>query len=131
MNFTRLCNSENEAEYARAFGDIVNHPFKLSGKSRQQETKIKNFLYSELIMFTAYKVYNRSFTIDELLVLFSGVHSNFIDIDVEKDKFLIQAHTFLASHVDEWNKRAVLTHFYFAQRDHNTKKCRCLSAMKI
>jgi hypothetical protein len=32
-----------------------------------------------------------------MLVLFSGVHCNFIDIDIKKDRFIIQAHTFLAS----------------------------------
>lgn len=121
MNFTRLCSKKYEDEYENAFGDIVKHPMKLSGKNRQQDTKINLFLYSELLMFTAYKVYERPFTIDEMLVLFSGVHCNFIDIDIKKDRFIIQAHTFLASHEDEWNKRALLTHFYFIQKDHNTK----------
>lgn len=122
MNYTRLCNKEHESEYKKAFGDIILHPLKLNGGGRQQSTKIQNFIYAELLMFTAYKVYNKEFTLDELLVLFSGVHTNFINVDDSIDKFIIQSHTFLCSHGDEWNKRSIITHFYFKQRDHNTKK---------
>jgi hypothetical protein len=121
MNYTRLCNKEHEVEYKRAFGDITDYPLNLNGGGRQQNTKIKTYIYAELLLFTAYKVYNREFTLDELLVLFSGIHTNFIDVDADVDKFIIQAHTFLSSHDDEWNKRSIITHFYFKQKDHNTK----------
>lgn len=33
MNFTRLCSKKYEDEYENAFGDIVKHPMKLSGKT--------------------------------------------------------------------------------------------------
>lgn len=127
MNFTRLCNTEHKLDYKDAFGEITDHPLKLKGGGRQQDAKIKVFIYSELLMYTAYKVYKRQFTIDEMLVLFSGVHTSFIDVDEETDRFIIHAHTFLSSHMDEWNKRSVLTHFYFKQKDHNTKKLQMFS----
>lgn len=122
MNYTRLCNKEHEVEYKKVFGDITDHPLKLNGGGLQQNTKMKTYIYAELLLFTAYKVYNREFTLDELLVLFSGVHTNFINVDAHIDKFIIQSHTFLSSHEDEWNKRSIITHFYFKQKDHNTKQ---------
>lgn len=128
MNYTRLSNREHESEYKKAFGDIVTHPLKINGAGRQQDNKIKTFIYAELLLFTAHKVYNREFTLDELLVLFSGVHTNFIHVDADMDKFIIQAHTFLASHMDEWNKRSIITHFYFMQKDHNTRRLQLFTA---
>lgn len=121
MSYSRLCNKEYEAKYKDIFGDITSYPLKLNGGGRQQDTKIKKFIYSELIMFTAYKVYNKEFTLDDLLVLFSGVHTNFIKVDDSIDKFIIQANTFLSSYADEWSKRSILTYFYFNQKDNNTK----------
>lgn len=122
MNYTRLCNKTNEGEYKKAFGDISEYPSKLNGIGRQHDTKVKCFIYVELLMYVAYKVYNKDYTIDELLLLFSGIHRNFLNVDKNTDRFIIQAHTFLSSHADEWNKRSLITQFYFKQRDHNTRK---------
>ncbi|GEM_PF-5858326 len=130
MNYTRLCNKENQSEYRKVFGDIIDYPLKLRGGGRQKDTKIKNFIYAELMMFTAHKVYDREFTIDELIVLFSGIHTSFIKVIEEVDKFIIQSHTFLSSYADEWNKRSLLTHFYFSQKDHNTRQMQLFKADK-
>ena len=117
-------NKEDELtlEFKANFEKILNHPFKFNEGQKLYKEKIRKFLYCELLMYTAYKVYEDKFTMEQLLLLFSGVHREFISISPEKEKLVVQANIFLNSYIpNEWEKRNAIIHFYFKQRYKETK----------
>lgn len=64
-------SSESEREiFIDTFGDIAkttSESFKIRSGGRNQNVKISKFIYTELLLFTAYEIYNRPFTVDEAL----------------------------------------------------------------
>lgn len=118
-------SSESEREiFIDTFGDIAkttSESFKIRSGGRNQNVKISKFIYTELLLFTAYEIYNRPFTVDEALLLFSTVHKMFINTTKEEEKLIIHAHTFLNSFAEEWEKRTLIQHFYFKQNDEIVK----------
>lgn len=123
-SYLRMSTDSERERFIDTFGDIAkttSDTFKIKGGGRGQNLKINKFIYVELLLFTAYKIYNRAFTIDEVLLLFSTVHKMFIDTTREKDKIIIHAHTFLNSFAEEWEKRILIQSFYFKQNDEIVK----------
>lgn len=118
-------------EFNASFQNILNHPFKFNEGDKFYKEKIRKFLYCELLMYTAYKVYEDKFAMEQLLVLFSGVHRQFINVSEEKEKLIVQANIFLNSFIsNEWEKRNVIIHFYFKQRYKETKNIQMFIASK-
>lgn len=123
-SYLRMSTDSEREKFVDIFGEITkttSESLKIRGGGRSQNLKINKFIYVELLLFTAYEIYKRPFSTDEVLLLFSTVHKMFIDTTKEQDKFIIHAHTFLNSFAEEWEKRILIHTFYFKQNDEIVK----------
>lgn len=119
-NYRRLLLKEQQDLFHEVFGEIsytTEDTFKIKRGGRTHKTKLGAFIYAELLLYVAHSVYKRAFNMDELLVLFSGLHNSFLQVDEETDKMIAHAHTLLADFKDEWDKRSCILNFYFKQTD--------------
>lgn len=105
-------------DYFGEIGDTCSSTFKLSGDNSPHFAKLQKFIYVELLLTVAYEIYERDFTIDECLLIFSGLHNTFLqDIDECKNQYIIQAHSFLSSFANENERRNYIKNFYFNQKN--------------
>lgn len=132
-SYFKLCNpklsrqyNENRqkvlSDYFGEIGDTSSSTFKLSGDNSPHFIKLQKFIYVELLLIVAYEIYEREFTIDECLLIFSGLHNTFLhDINEDKNQYIIKAHLFLSSYANENQRRNYIKNFYFNQKNSTVK----------
>lgn len=104
-------------EFISIMGDILTYNFKFNSGDKFYNENIRKFIYCELLMYTAYLVYGDEFNLEQILILFSGVHNQFIKLSDDKEKIVIQANILLNSFMTtEQEKRNVILNFYFKLR---------------